>query len=83
MENKSCQTDLISFLMRLQVWVIEVTVLTHPDICKTFDLEEQNLLRKLNNTNPVLHRCGGLVVTLSCWRVFMFLPKEIMNNFIK
>lgn len=57
--------------------------ITHPDICKTFDLEEQNLLRKLNNTNPVLHRCGGLVVTLSCWRVFMFLPKEIMNNFIK
>lgn len=28
MENKSCQTNLISFLMRLQVWVLKVTVLT-------------------------------------------------------
>lgn len=59
---------------------VNIIYLIYLDICKTFDLEAQSILRKLNNTNPMLHKFGGW----ACHSVFpefvIFLPKKALNN---
>lgn len=83
MENKSCQT-------KLDIFFDEITGLgdkgnsvniIYLDICKTFDLEAQSILGKLNNTKSMLPKFGGLARRSDFPEFVIFLPKKALNNY--